>query len=204
MKTLFIKTLCLLSLISYKVSAQDQTPPTYVVEVKGPPTEKYGNTLNMGIGAGYYGAVGFPTPGFGINYEFDIFKNFTLAPFVGVYTFQNSAYWGNPALPNTDPSYRYYNYREVVVPVGVKASYYFDEWIHLHPKWDLYVGTSVGFAFKSVVWQNGYGGDINDYQYVNPLYVAMHIGAEYHLNTKTGLFLDLSTGISTFGVAVHF
>ena len=204
MKNLFISSICLLSFVSYEVLAQEQQPPTYVIDVKGKPTEKYGNTLNLGAGIAYYGNVGVFTPGVMLNYEFDIFKNFTLAPFIGAYTFQNQSYWGNPSLPNTDPSYRYYNYRETIIPVGVKGSYYFDQLLHANSKWDFYVATSVGFAFKTVVWENGYNGNVKAYQSVNPLYVAMHIGAEYHLNQKTGLFLDLSTGISTFGLAFHF
>jgi hypothetical protein len=203
MKTLFIKTLCLFSLISYAASAQEQAP-AYVVEVKGPPTEKYGNTLNIGAGFGYYGYIGIPTPGVTVNYEFDIFKNFTLAPFISAYTFQDNYFWGNPNRPISDPSYHYYNYRETVIPVGIKGTYYFDQLLHVNPKWDLYLATSVGFAFKAVVWENGYGGETGNYRYINPLYVAMHIGAEYHLNNKVGLVLDLSTNISTFGVAIHF
>src|SRR4051812_15675300 len=87
--------------------------------------EKYGRTLNLGIGiggySGYYGYTGRSLPVFSINYEFDVAKNFTLAPFVSFYTFSNSYYWGNKNNP-----YRYYTYRETVVPIGVKGTYYFD------------------------------------------------------------------------------
>jgi hypothetical protein len=31
----------------------------------------------------------------------------------------------------------------------------------------------------------------------------LHVGAEYHLSRKVGLFLDLSTGVSTLGLAFH-
>ncbi|HXD94669.1 MAG TPA: hypothetical protein VNX01_15795 [Bacteroidia bacterium] len=204
MKKIFATAACLLSLMSYKTWAQDQTP-NYVIEEKVKPgVEKYGNTLNLGAGIGYYGNIGILTPAVMLNYEFDIFRDFTLAPFVGASTFQESYYWGNPNLPNSDPSYRYYNYRETVIPVGIKGTYYFDEWLHVNPKWDLYLATSIGFAFKTVVWENGYNGNTGAYQAVNPLYVAMHIGGEYHLSRKAGLFLDLSTGISTFGLAIHF
>src|ERR1700740_2268334 len=204
MKKIVITAVCLLSLISYKTSAQDQTP-NYVIEEKVKPgVEKYGNTLNLGAGIGCYTDIGILTPAAMLNYEFDIFRDFTLAPFVGVSSFQDSYYWGNPNFPNTDPSYRYYNYQETVIPVGIKGTYYFDEWLRVNPKWDLYLATSVGFVFKTVVWENGYYGNTGAYQAVNPLYVAMHIGGEYHLGRKAGLFLDLSTAISTFGVAIHF
>lgn len=204
MKKILITTVCLLSLISNKTIAQDQTP-TYVIEERVKPgVEKYGNTLNLGAGFGYYGTVGVITPAVTVNYEFDIFRDFTLAPFISASTFQDSYFWGDPNRPNSDPSYHYYNYRETVIPVGIKGTYYFDEWLHVNPKWDIYLATSVGFAFKTVTWDNGYNGNLNAYQSVNPLYVSMHIGAEYHLSRKAGLFLDLSTGISTFGVAIHF
>jgi hypothetical protein len=204
MKNLFLKTVCLVSLISFEIYAQEQQQPNYVIDIKGKPTEKYGNTLNLGGGIGYYANVGFLTPAVLLNYEVDIFKNFTLAPFVGASTFQNSYYWGNPAKPYYDASYHYYNYRETIIPVGAKGTYYFDQWLRLNPKWDLYVATSVGVAFKTVVWDNGYYGDKGAYQNINPLYIAMHVGGEYHLNKTAGLFLDLSTGISTFGLALHF
>jgi hypothetical protein len=169
-----------------------------------PIAEKYGNTLNLGAGIDYYGNVGYVVPGVIANYEFDVFRNFTLAPFVGASTFQNHYYWGNPNKPNWDPSYHNYYYNEIVVPVGVKGSYYFDQLLHAGPKWDFYAAASIGFAFRTVIWENDYNGDRSVYQHVSPLYMALHAGAEYHLNPKTGLFLDLSTGISTFGLAVHF
>ena len=194
MKNLFIKTICLLSLIGYEVSAQSSDNTS---------TQKFGNTLNIGVGNGYYG-FGFFNPGVMLNYEFDVAKNFTLAPFIGYSTFQDQYYWGNPNKPNYDPSYHYYNYRETIVPVGAKATYYFDQLLNINPKWDLYLGASVGYAFRSVTWDNGYYGDTRAYRDVNSLYLALHIGAEYHINQKAGLFLDLSSGISTFGLAIHF
>jgi hypothetical protein len=35
------------------------------------------------------------------------------------------------------------------------------------------------------------------------LFLDLHLGAEYHLNNRVGLFLDLSTGVSTIGLAIH-
>lgn len=169
-----------------------------------PEAEKYGNTLNLGAGIGYYGYVGHAVPMGMLNYEFDVARNFTLAPFVGAYTYQNSYYWGNPDKPYNDPSYRLYSYRETAVPVGVKGSYYFDQLFRAHSKWDFYAAGSVGFVFRSVVWENNYYGDKHVYQSASPLYLNAHIGAEYHMTDKAGLFLDLSTGVSTFGLAIHF
>ena len=82
-------------------------------------SEKYGKTLNLGVGAGgysgYYGYVGHTLPVFNINYEFDVASSFTLAPFASFYTFTESYYWGNNNYPN-----KYYTYRQTVIPVGIK------------------------------------------------------------------------------------
>lgn len=159
--------------------------------------EKYGKTLNVGAGVGYYGYA----PALSINYEFDIFKNFTLAPFASILTYRDYQYWGNVNYP-----YRDYYYRETVIPVGVKGTYYFDDLLHASSRWDFYVGTSIGLAFKTTTWETGYYGDrvVSQSHYSSPLYFNMHIGAELHMTQRVGLFLDLSTGLSTFGLGFHF
>lgn len=171
-------------------------------ENSGP--EKFGNTLNLGAGVGYYGYIGQSIPMGMINYEFDVAKNFTLAPFIGFYSYQRYYYWGDPKQPYSDPSYRRYYYRTVSVPVGVKGTYYFDKLFKASSKWDFYAAGSVGFVYRKTVWENGYYGDTHVYKSQSPLYLDAHIGAEYHMTQKAGLFLDLSTGVSTFGLAIHF
>ncbi len=192
MKKLIIFPFVLLTALTINSNAQDKST-----------SEKYGRTLNLGIGIGYYGYVGHSVPVGTINYEFDVARNFTLAPFAGIYSYQNYYYWGNPDKPHYDPSYRQYSYRETAVPVGVNGTYYFDQLFHANSKWDFYAAGSLGFVFRSVVWENDYYGDKHVYQNTSPLYMDAHIGAELHLSPKTGLFLDLSTGVSTFGVAFH-
>ena len=192
-KILLVLSILWLIASSNKSLAQDNSIP-----------EKFGNTLNIGVGIGYYSYVGSPAPALNLNYEFDLFRNFTLAPFVGIYTFQDYYYWGNPHLPPSDPSYRNYYYREVIVPVGAKGTYYFDQLFRAGPKWDFYAAASLGFAFRSVVWDNAYNGDRTVYQDAGPLYLDFHIGSEYHVSQKAGIFLDLSTGVSSLGLAVHF
>ena len=162
------------------------------------PSEKYGRTFNAGIGLGYYGYIGHTIPVIHMNYEFDAAANFTLAPFITIYTFQNYYYWGNPKYPN-----KYYSYRETVVPVGVKGSYYFDQLLSAGAKWDFYLGASLGFAFRSRTWETGYNGETTVQHGSGGLYLDGHVGTEYHLNQKAGLFMDLSSGLSSFGVAVH-
>jgi len=198
MKTKIFTTLFLLIIFSINVSAQETTGTSK------PAAEKYGKTLNLGAGIGYYGYVGHTIPIGMLNFEFDVARNFTLAPFVGIYSYRNYYYWGNPNKPFEDPSYRQYYYRTVAVPVGVKGTYYFDQLFRANEKWDFYAAGSVGFVFRSVVWENGYYGDRYAYRSASPLYLDAHIGAEYHATEKLGLFLDLSTGVSTFGLALHF
>lgn len=162
----------------------------------------YGNTLNLGLGiggySGYYGYVGRTLPVFNINYELSVAKNFTLAPFISFYTYSNSYYWGNKNYP-----YRYYTYRETVVPVGLKGTYYFDDLLKANSKWDFYLAGSLGFAIVSSTWDNEYYGDKNYYSRGNPLFLDVHVGAEYHFNNHIGAFLDLSTGVSTIGISIR-
>lgn len=173
-----------------------------LTQFSGYAQDKYGKTLNLGIGiggySGYYGYVGSATPVFHIDYEFDVAKNFTLAPFLNFHTFTSSYYWGNANNP-----YRYYNYRETVVPVGVKGTYYFDNLLKASSKWDFYLAGSLGVAIVNSRWDNGYNGDKNYYHNRSPLFIDLHVGTEYHFNNRFGMFLDFSTGVSTIGLAIH-
>ncbi len=191
MKKLIFITLAFLTGLQVTVSAQDKTAP-----------EKYGHTLNLGAGLGYYRYIGRPLPVASVNFEFDVARNFTLAPFVGVYSYQNNYYWRDENLPYN--SYRYYTYHVTVVPMGVKGTYYFDQLFRASSKWDFYAAGSLGFAYSHVVWEHGYYGDQHVYKTASPLFMDAHIGVEYHLNKRAGLFADLSTGVSTVGVGIHF
>jgi hypothetical protein len=156
----------------------------------------FGRNLNIGVGIGNNGFKGHPSTVVLMNYEFSVAKNFTLAPFVGFYTYSDNYYWGNKNYP-----YRYYNYRETVIPVGVKLSYYFDELFKANPSWDFYGGASLGFEFRRVSWSDGYYGDNNGARETSPLLADLHIGARYHFNQKIGMYLDLSSGFSTVGLS---
>lgn len=160
--------------------------------------EQYGKTLNIGLGVGYYGYIGNAVPMILLNYEFDVAKNFTLAPFIGIYSYSRQYYWGNKDNP-----YRYYAYRETVIPVGVKGTYYFDQLVKANSKWDFYIAGSLGFAFVNSTWENGYYGNKGVYGNARPLYLDIHLGAEYKFNDNLGAFLDLSSGVSTLGLAIH-
>jgi hypothetical protein len=187
MKTLFTTLLLFAGILChYTASAQ----------------EKYGSTLNLGLGiggySGYYGYVGHTLPVFNINYEIDVAKDFTLAPFISFYSFSKTYNWGNNNIPTTT-----YTYRETVIPIGVKGTYYFDDIFDANANWDFYLAGSLGFAVVSSRWDKGYEGDKNYYHRGNSLFLDIHIGTEYHFNNRVGAFLDLSSGVSTIGIAIH-
>ncbi|MBN1339280.1 MAG: hypothetical protein JXA03_08150, partial [Bacteroidales bacterium] len=123
--------------------------------------------------------------------------SFTLAPFISFYSYRRDYYYGNPHDNN-----RYY-YHETVILGGVKGTYYFDDLLNANPKWDFYLAGSLGFAFSNSRWDDGYEGDKDYYNSARPLFLDLHIGSEYHFNDKLGAFLDLSTGVSTIGLAIH-
>ncbi len=186
----FITTSILLLILSFNISSQETTY-----------SEKYSNTLNLGLGiGGYSDNYGRSLPVFHINYELNAGNNFTLAPFISFYTYGNSYYWGDNK--NNHP-YKYYNYRETVVPVGVKGTYYFDQLLNANSKWDFYLAASLGAVIINSSWDNDYHGDRNYYNHRSHLNLDLHIGTEYHLSKSLGIFLDLSSGISTLGLSIH-
>ena len=177
MKTISLTILMLLGICTANLSAQQSN------------SESYGKTLNLGFGvggySGYYGYLGRTLPVFHIDYEFDVANSFTLAPFVSFYSY-NEGY-----------------YRETVIPIGLKGSYYLDNLLRANSDWDFYLGGSLGFAIVNTRWNSDYYGDRDYYHNASPLFLDLHVGAEYHLNDNLGLFLDVSTGVSTFGIAIH-
>jgi hypothetical protein len=159
---------------------------------------QYGHTLNLGLGiggyAGYYGYIGHALPVFHIDYELGVARNFTLAPFVNFYTYSDDYYW----------NHNNYYYHETVIPFGLKGTYYFNRLLKINaPNWEFYVAGSLGFSIVNSRWDNGYNGDRNYYQSGNPLFLDLHIGTKYHISSKVGIFLDISTGVSTVGIAIH-
>lgn len=151
--------------------------------------ERFGGTLNLGLGiggyAGYYGYIGHTLPVLNVNYEFGVARNFTIAPFLTLYSYADE------------------NYREYVTPIGVKGTLYLDQLLQAGSRWDFYTGGSLGFALVSTTWNANYSGSRNYYTSANPLYLDFHLGTEYHFTNHIGGFLDLSTGVSTIGIAIH-
>lgn len=162
-------------------------------------SEKYGRTLNLGVGIGYYGYINRSVPVLHLNYEFDVAKNFTLAPFISFYQYDNTYYYNKKNYPHG-----YYGYHAMVIPIGLKGTYYFDQILKANSKWDFYLAGSLGFAIVKTTWDDNYYGDErDDYHGARPLYLDLHIGTEYHISNRLGIFLDLSTGISTIGLSIH-
>lgn len=186
MTKLFILLIFFFTALNFKSSAQEKSSG-----------DQFGKTLNLGLGIGYYGYVTSSLPVLHLDYEFDVAKNFTLAPFINFYSYRNFSYWGNSGNP-----YRNYYYRETVIPIGAKGFYYFDELLHAAANWDFYLAGSLGFAISTITYENNYYGSRN-LSRASPLYIGLHVGGEYHINQKIGLYLDLSTGVSTIGLAVH-
>lgn len=178
-KLLTFTLLSLLMVLGTNLSAQRTTAG-----------ENYGGALNVGLGIGgyygYYGYVGRSLPVFHLNYEFDVARNFTLAPFVTFLSYRN----------DKD------HYRETVIPLGVKGSLYLDQILNANSNWDFYVAGSLGFSIVNSRWDDGYIRQ-SGYQTARPLFLDFHVGTEYHLSNRVGLFLDLSTGVSTVGLAFH-
>jgi len=163
------------------------------------PLEHHGRVFNVSVGLSYYGYIGHPLALGNINYEFGVNRNFTLGPTVSVFattTYNN--YWGDEAHPTHD-----YFYRETYVPMGLKGTYYFDDVLGAGSRWDFYAGASAGYVYRSITWENGYGGDTSVEKKGKSYFIAAHLGTEFHVNRFAGVFVDLSTSVSTIGVAVH-
>jgi hypothetical protein len=164
MKKILIASLLFMTMYSINASSQSQSSG-----------EKYGKTLNLGLGIGYYGYVGHSLPVFHLNYEFDVAKNFTVAPFISFYTYTNSYYWRDY---NKNFPYKYYTYRETVIPIGAKGTYYFDDLLKAGSKWDFYLAASLGFAIVNTSWDSDYYGDRDVYHRASSLYLDFHVGTE--------------------------
>lgn len=186
MKTIKIAFLLLFIIATSSLSAQDKTYG-----------EKHGGTLNLGLGIGYYGYLDNNMPVLHANYEFDVAKNFTLAPFITIYSYKSYTYWGDSNHPE-----REYYYRQTAIPIGVKGTYYFDQLLQASPKWDFYLSGSLGYVIRTTTWENNYYGSKTIKSNGN-LYLDVHVGTEYHFNNNIGMFLDLSSGTSTIGLAIH-
>ncbi len=174
MKTKAFIITILIAMLSVNLSAQE-----------GIFYERHGGTLNLGVGIGGYDYYYHTSPVFNVNYEFGVARNFTLAPFATIYSYADA------------------NYRETVIPIGVKGTIYLDQLLRAGSNWDFYTAGSLGFSLVTTTWDANYPGDRTYYHEAGPLYLDFHLGTEYHLSRNLGIFLDLSTAVSTIGIAIH-
>ena len=178
MKKIALTMVLFLAVFSTSITAQHTTY-----------SEGYGGALNLGVGiggySGYYGHIGHTLPVLHIDYEFNVARNFTLAPFLNLYSYTDN------------------NYRETVIPVGVKGSLYLDRLFRAGSNWDFYGAGSLGFALVNTTWDANYNGDRTYYRSSSPLFLDLHLGTEYRITNHLGIFLDLSTGVSTVGLSIH-
>ena len=156
--------------------------------------EPFGRTFNAGMGPGYIGTVVLPSPFFIINYEYDLFRNATIAPFLGLASYSSG--------PHPYAGKNYF-YRATILPMGLKATYNLDRLLRIPCRWDVYLACSAGYAYSERRWDLGYPGSKGTVAEVTQLYLHGHVGAEYHITRGTGLFADVSTSAAVAGFAFH-
>lgn len=156
--------------------------------------EPFGRTFNMGMGPSYYSSKILPSPFYSINYEYDIFNNITIAPFVGFASFRSE--------PSIIAS-RYYYYRATILPFGIKTTYYLDNLLKIPCRWDVYIACSLGYTYINKKWDYGYPGINDKIPGIREEYLQAGIGIEYHISRNTGFFIDVSTNAATAGISLH-
>jgi len=163
-------------------------------------SEYYGHSLNAGIGYSYYRYVGYSVPVWRADYEFQIDHHLTVAPLVAMYSYKGDYVWGD----ESSNEFRAYDYEETVIPVALKVTRYFDDLLFACAnKWDIYASGSLGYILRKRTWEPGYTGRKDIEPGTGPMYLDFHVGTEYHLTKTLGLQLDLSTGMTTLGLAFH-
>lgn len=136
--------------------------------------ELHGSALNLGVGIGARQAAVYH-----INFEFDVVPSVTIAP-----------------------SASFYGYTKFV-PIGLKASYYFDQVLNLLPEWDLYVAGTAAMGIVSDDWNNQTYRDMYRFRGANNLFFDVHIGTEYQVTPRAGMFIDLASNAATIGIVLR-
>lgn len=196
MRKKILLTILYLGLMNYDAHAQSETTTK---------DDLFGKGFNIGVGTGYYRhLIGTTFPLFTCNYEFSFTKKITLAPFIGTYSHTQAGGYYNQ---------RTYLVTETTVPIGVKGYYYFNRHLHAESKWDFYGAASLILNLRNISWEPGFQGDKSIFPRESRgpwlwetifgtqlLNIGLHIGCRYHLNDKIGIFIDLSTSVSTVGI----
>jgi hypothetical protein len=157
------------------------TPISASAQKKAAIGEDFGNVLNLGVGFGYGGGANALM--LAADYEFDVYPNVTVAPFLAFRS-------------NSTPTFTH-----TFVPIGAKGCYYFDQLINAPAEFDLYAGVSLGFAIHSFSYSSpAYFGTAKG----DNLFAAIHVGGSYRASDRIGINLDLGSYYSTVGIGIYF
>lgn len=137
--------------------------------------------LNLGIGLGNYGGIGFGGGGlaFGGSFEVGVIPNLSVGGVANIRSFSN---FGS-----------YYS-------VGARGSYHFNQLLNMaDEKIDLYAGLGLiysGFSYKDKTISSlyNYGG----------VGLGLHIGGRYFFANNVGAFLEAGVGYAPLQLGVTF
>ncbi len=137
--------------------------------------------LNLGIGVGNYGGIGFGGGGiaFGGSFELGVIPNLSVGP---IASFRSFSGFGS-----------YYS-------IGGRGSYHFNELLNLTTdKADLYAGLGLvysGFSYKDNIVSSAYSyGGVD---------LGLHLGGRYFFTDNVGAFAEVGIGFAPLQLGVTF
>ncbi len=136
--------------------------------------------LNLGIGLGNYGGIGFGGGGlaFGGSFEVGVIPNLTVGAVGSFRSFSNVG--------------SYYS-------IGARGSYHFNELLKLSDeKFDLYAGA--GLVYSGFSYKDGFRGLGN----IGGVDLGLHIGGRYFFTEKIGGFVETGLGFAPLQLGVTF
>ena len=137
--------------------------------------------LNLGIGVGGYGGIGFAGGGvaFGGSFEVGVIPNLTVG---GIASFRSYSGFGS-----------FYS-------IGARGSYHFNQLLTLSDeKVDLYAGA--GLIYSGFSYKDGYLSSAYNYGGID---LGLHIGGRYFFSDKVGGFLEAGIGTAPLQLGVTF
>ncbi|GAB3036536.1 hypothetical protein [Spirosoma pulveris] len=169
MKNLHFSILLLLGLLAGTQSFAQYVP------------DKGSKLLNLGIGVGGYGGIGFGGGGvaFGGSFEAGVAKNITVG---GIASFRSYSGFGS-----------YYS-------IGARGSYHFNELLNMSDeKVDLYAG--LGLIYSGFSYKDGYLSSAYNYGGID---LGLHLGGRYFFSDKVGAFAEVGVGVAPLQLGVTF
>ncbi|SOD96839.1 hypothetical protein [Spirosoma fluviale] len=143
--------------------------------------DKGSKLLNLGIGVGGYGGIGFGGGGiaFGGSFEAGVAKNITVG---GIASFRSYSGVGS-----------YYS-------IGARGSYHFNELLNMSDeKVDLYGG--LGLIYSGFSYKDGFLSSAYNYGGID---LGLHIGGRYFFSEKVGGFAEVGVGVAPLQLGVTF